>query len=129
MRREIWLPAVALASGLVLGAGTIAFTADTPPGSTYGQSGGAYGRGGKHPHIAAATRALTHAEGQLERAAHHYGGHRVKALELVKQAESELRQPSCTPTLIRTSSGRAPPHQAPRPASNEARNQVTRLPG
>ena len=92
MRREIWLPAVALASGLVLGAGTIAFTADTPPGSTYGQSGGAYGRGGKHPHITAATRALTHAEGQLERAAHHYGGHRVKALELVKQAESELRQ-------------------------------------
>ena len=68
MRREIWLPAVALASGLVLGAGTIAFTADTPPGSTYGQSGGAYGRGGKHPHIAAATRALTHAESQPRRA-------------------------------------------------------------
>src|SRR5439155_7690226 len=59
MRREIWLPAVALASGLVLGAGTIAFTADTPPGSTYGQSGGAYGRGGKHPHIAAADRKST----------------------------------------------------------------------
>src|SRR5258705_13148315 len=92
MRREIWLPAVALASGLVLGAGTIAFTADTPPGSTYGQSGGAYGRGGKHPHIAAATRALTHAEGQLERAAHHYGGHRVKALEPGKQGGRELGQ-------------------------------------
>ena len=92
MRRETWLPAVALASGLVLGAGTMAFTADTQPGGAYGQPGGAYGRGGKHPHIAAANRALTHAEGQLERAAHHYGGHRAKALELVKQAESELRQ-------------------------------------
>ncbi|OLB93636.1 MAG: hypothetical protein AUH30_19600 [Candidatus Rokubacteria bacterium 13_1_40CM_68_15] len=92
MRRETWLPAVALASGLVLGAGAVAFTADTQPGGTYGQPGGAYGRGGKHPHIAAANRALTHAEGQLERAAHHYGGHRAKALELVKQAESELRQ-------------------------------------
>src|SRR2546427_13237404 len=97
MRREIWLPAVALASGLVLGAGTIAFTADTPPGSTYGQSGGAYGRGGKHPHIAAATRALTHAEGQLERAAHHYGGPRVKALQPVKQAGDELRQAGVYP--------------------------------
>jgi len=92
MRRDTWLPAVALASGLVLGAGSMAFTADTPPGSTYGQPGGAFGRGGKHPHVAAATRALFHAEGQLERATHHYGGHRVKALELVKQAESELRQ-------------------------------------
>lgn len=91
MRRDAWLPAVALTSGLVLGAGSMAFTADTPPGSTYGQPG-AYGRGGKHPHITAATRALTHAEGQLERAAHHYGGHRAKALGLVKQAESELRQ-------------------------------------
>ncbi len=92
MRRDMWIPAVALTSGLVLGAGSMAFTADAPTGGTYGQPGGAFGRGGKHPHIAAATRALTHAEGQLDRAAHHYGGHRAKALELVKQAESELRQ-------------------------------------
>src|SRR2546425_13201412 len=113
MRREIWLPAVALASGLVLGAGTIAFTADTPPGSTYGQSGGAYGRGGKHPHIAAAMRALMHAEGQLERAAHHYGGHRAKALELGKQGGRELRQ-----AVV---SARAPPARvAPRPPAPRA---------
>src|SRR2546428_13834024 len=90
MRRETWLPAVALASGLVLGAGAVAFTADTQPGGTYGQPGGAYGRGGKHPHIAAANRALTHAEGQLERAAHNYGGHRAKGLGLVRLAEIGL---------------------------------------
>ena len=40
----------------------------------------------------AAEHALKHAERQLEEAAHHFGGHRVKALELVKQAEVELRE-------------------------------------
>ena len=29
---------------------------------------------------------------QLEKAAHHYDGHRAKALELVKQAEKELQE-------------------------------------
>lgn len=90
MRKETWLPAVALASGLVLGAGTVAFTTDSPPGGTFN---GSYNqRGGKHPHIAAAERALTQAAGQLERATFHYGGHRAKALELVRQAEGQLRE-------------------------------------
>ena len=44
----------------------------------------------KHPQIHAALRALTLAERHLERAQHIYGGHRTKALELVKQARREL---------------------------------------
>ena len=28
----------------------------------------------------------------IEKAEHHFGGHRAKALELVKQAEGELKQ-------------------------------------
>lgn len=35
-------------------------------------------------------KALQHAMGQLEKAEHPFGGHRAKALELVKQAEQEL---------------------------------------
>ena len=44
----------------------------------------------KHPQIHAALRALNQAERHLERAEHVYGGHRAKALELVKQAKKEL---------------------------------------
>jgi hypothetical protein len=36
-------------------------------------------------------QALMNAEGHLQEAAHDYGGHRVKAMELIKQAEEELR--------------------------------------
>jgi hypothetical protein len=43
------------------------------------------------PHIHAAEKQLEHAENQLEKAEHVYGGHRAKALELVKQARHELR--------------------------------------
>ncbi len=46
----------------------------------------------RHPQILAAGRALRQAATHLERAAHDYGGHRAKALELVKQAEQELRE-------------------------------------
>ena len=46
----------------------------------------------RHPQIHAAMRALRQAEQHLERAEHHFGGHRAKALELVKQAENELKE-------------------------------------
>ena len=46
----------------------------------------------KQPQIHAAMRALRQAANHLERAVHQYGGHRAKALELVKQAEQELKE-------------------------------------
>jgi uncharacterized protein YgbK (DUF1537 family) len=85
MLGKTWLPALALTTGLILGAGTSALTQTTPPAQRPVT-------GGRHPHIMAAGRALKHAERQLEEAAHHYGGHRARALELVKQAEGELRE-------------------------------------
>jgi hypothetical protein len=48
-------------------------------------------RGERHPEIRAAMRALQNAERHLQQAAHDYGGHRVKAMELIKQAEEELK--------------------------------------
>lgn len=49
-------------------------------------------RGGeRHPQIRAAMRALMNAERHLQEAAHDYGGHRVKAMEIIKQAQEELR--------------------------------------
>jgi hypothetical protein len=48
-------------------------------------------RGERHPHVRAAMHALMNAERQLAQAAHDYGGHRVKAMELIKQAQEELR--------------------------------------
>lgn len=42
--------------------------------------------------IAAASRGLRMAERQLERTRHEFGGHRAKALELIKQAEKELQE-------------------------------------
>lgn len=68
------LARAALAAALVLGTGTAVFTAE------------------RHPHIRAAMRALGNAERQLAQAAHDYGGHRAKALQLVKSAEQELRE-------------------------------------
>src|SRR5881275_1699761 len=72
-----------LALGLVLGASSLAFTQDKPPKPE---------RGERHPQIHAAMRALNVAARHLEHAEHHFGGHRAKALELVKQAEGELKQ-------------------------------------
>lgn len=45
----------------------------------------------RHPAIVRAWRALKHAQRALEHGAHDFGGHRAKALELVKQAEAELK--------------------------------------
>lgn len=49
------------------------------------------GAGGRFPHVQAAMHHLKQAGRQLERAEHVFGGHRAKALELVKQVEQELR--------------------------------------
>jgi len=74
---------VAGAIGCVLGVGTLASSQDTkPPTAT---------RAGLHK-IYAASKALEDAHRHLERAEHHFGGHRAKALELVKQAEAELKE-------------------------------------
>ncbi len=75
MLKTRWvLVAAILVVSFVLGLSTSALTAE------------------KHPQIHAAMRALRQAAHHLERAAHEYGGHRAKALELVKQAEEELKQ-------------------------------------
>jgi uncharacterized membrane-anchored protein YhcB (DUF1043 family) len=66
--------AVALAMGVVIGLTGTAWTQ------------------GRHPHITAAQRDLAAAEKQLSEAVHHYGGHRAKALELTKQARTELKE-------------------------------------
>jgi uncharacterized protein YgbK (DUF1537 family) len=88
MRTKTWLPILSLTTGLLLGASTTALT-QTPPTQAPTQRPAGVAR---HPHIVAAGRALQHAARQLEEAAHDYGGHRVRALELVKQAEGELRE-------------------------------------
>ena len=101
MLRTPWIPALALAAGLVLGASSAALTQQPPPGGQPAQPGqpgeqrpprGPRGPRGPHPHITTARRALGVADRQLSGAAHDYGGHRVKALELVKQAQAEVEQ-------------------------------------
>ena len=74
---------VAAAIGCVFGVGTLASSQDKkPPTAT---------RAGLHK-IYAAGKALEEAHRHLERAEHHFGGHRAKALELVKQAEAEVKE-------------------------------------
>ncbi len=45
-----------------------------------------------HPEMHHALRALENAKRDLEKAAHDYGGHRAKALELTDQAISEIKE-------------------------------------
>ena len=71
---------VVLALGFVLGDGTLAFPQDQKQGAPPLRQ------------IHAAAKALEQAQNHLEKAEHHFGGHRAKALELVKQAEGELKQ-------------------------------------
>jgi hypothetical protein len=88
-RHHLWLGVAALAAFVA----TTSVTAQTPAPSTpppQGEQRAA--RPGRHPHMIAASRDLERAEKQLEKAAHHYDGHRAKALELVKQAEKELQE-------------------------------------
>lgn len=85
MRHRIAAIATALVFALsIVGASSPALTQDKPAPKGPQQ-------GGRAPHIHAAMKALQHAAGQLEKAEHHFGGHRAKALELVKQAEQELK--------------------------------------
>ena len=84
LKRSVVLT-VLLTFGLVLGASSLAFTQDKPARPERGERG-------PHPQIHAAMRGLNMAARHLEHAEHHFGGHRAKALELVKQAEGELKQ-------------------------------------
>jgi hypothetical protein len=89
MRRVLSIPGIALAA--VLAAATVTAQPPTsPPTPTPQQERPA--RAGRHPHIRMAMRDLVRAGKQLEQAAHHYDGHRAKALELVKEAEKELQE-------------------------------------
>ena len=89
MRRNLWVSGLALVAVLV----TTSVPAQPPttPPSAPPPQGERPARAGRHPHMHAAIRDLERAEKQLEKAAHHYHGHRAKALELVKQAEKELQ--------------------------------------
>jgi uncharacterized radical SAM superfamily Fe-S cluster-containing enzyme len=100
---------VVLALGFVLGYGTLAFTQDKKQGAPPLRQ------------IHAAAKALEQAENHLQKVEHHFGGHRAKALDLVKQAEAELKQaveyakanaPAATPPAVSTP---APATPAPKP--------------
>jgi len=82
MLKRSGIVAGVLAIGFVLVFGTLAFTQEKKQPAT---------RAGLHL-IHAAAKSLEDAEKHLTRAEHHFGGHRAKALELVKQAEDELKQ-------------------------------------
>jgi len=45
----------------------------------------------RHPHIRSAIRALEEARGELQTAAHDFGGHRVEALRAVDEAIKQLQ--------------------------------------
>src|SRR6266566_985229 len=83
LKRSVIVAGV-LAIGFVLGFGTLAFTQDKKP-AVPATRAGLY-------RIHAAAKSLEDAERHLQRSEHHFGGHRAKALELVKQAEGELKQ-------------------------------------
>ena len=88
MRRDqLWISGAALA-GILL---TTTVTAQTPAPSPPPPQVEPRARPGRHPHMIAASRDLERAEKQLEKAVHHYDGHRAKAVELVKEAEKELQ--------------------------------------
>ena len=107
LKRSVIVAGV-LAIGFVLGVGTLAFTQEKKPTAT---------RAGLHL-IHAAAKSLEDAEKHLQRAEHHFGGHRTKALELVKQAEDELKQAveyakANPPTPSKPASSSAPTSTAP----------------
>jgi hypothetical protein len=76
-----------LAIGFVLGLGTQAFTQDKKPAEKKPPTT----RSGLY-RIHAAARSLEDAERHLKGAELAYDGHRARALELVKQAQGELKQ-------------------------------------
>ncbi|HUJ96208.1 MAG TPA: hypothetical protein VLW84_13130 [Terriglobales bacterium] len=46
---------------------------------------------GHHPHIEEAIQALHSAKGDLESAAHDFGGHRADAIRAIDEAEKQLK--------------------------------------
>ena len=48
-------------------------------------------KGERHPEMKRALHVLGHAKGDLEHAAHNFGGYRAKALELTEQAIQEVK--------------------------------------
>jgi hypothetical protein len=87
-RAQLWVSGVTLAGVLL----ATSVTAQPPTPSTPPPQGEQRVRPARHPHMVAAMRDLERAEKQLEKAVHHFDGHRAKALELVKQAEKELQE-------------------------------------
>jgi hypothetical protein len=77
------LLAVALMMGVILSSSVAGFSQGPPSPKRAPE---------RHPHLRAAMRDLRQASNQLEHGDHDFRGHRVKALELVKQAEGELRE-------------------------------------
>ena len=73
-KRTAFLAATVFVSGLTLGLVTSAWTAE------------------RHPEIRAAQKDLSRAKAHLKDAAHDFGGHRVKAIEFIDQAQGELRE-------------------------------------
>jgi hypothetical protein len=49
-------------------------------------------KGERHPEMHRALHALQNAKRDLEHAAHDYGGHRAKAVELTNQAINEIKE-------------------------------------
>jgi hypothetical protein len=74
-----WLQIPGLVTGLLLVIATVGYGQSQAPPKEY-------------PHIEAAMEALKKAASELESGGHNFGGHRVKALELVKQAQGQLRE-------------------------------------
>ena len=68
--------------GMLMATATISLStqAGTPVGPVKGQ-----------PHMKAALKALKKAESELQKAKHNKGGHRVKALSLVRDAIKEVQ--------------------------------------
>ncbi len=97
LKRSVIVASV-LAIGFVLGFGTLAFTQEKKPPAT---------RAGLHL-IHAAAKSLEDAEKHLQRAEHHFGGHRVKALELVKQAVEYAKANPPAPSTGKPASTTAP---------------------
>ena len=74
MKRSILLVAGIFLLAMALGIGSTAWTAE------------------RHPQIRAAEHDLASAKYHLQRAARDFGGHRVKAIALIDQAQEELHE-------------------------------------
>jgi len=74
MKRSTLLVAGIFLLGMALGIGSTAWTAE------------------RHPQIRAAEHDLASAMYHLQRAARDFGGHRVKAIALIDQAQEELHE-------------------------------------